>query len=94
MKQQSSKSCSLFPCLIQLYNKKIRRGKIILRKTKKNPTKNNSRIALVKQTLNSVITFLYSIPCMKSVYQSIKDFQEGQKINFPEESVIYSPDRE
>lgn len=31
---------------------------------------------------------------MKSVYQSIKDFQEGQKINFPEESVIYSPDRE
>lgn len=31
---------------------------------------------------------------MKSVYQSIKDLQERQKINFPEEFVIYSPDRE
>jgi len=36
--------------------------------------------------------FLYSIACMKNLFQIIKPFQEGQKITAQELVVVCSPD--
>lgn len=56
-------------------------------------TKNKIKIALVKQTLNDVITFLYSL--YEKCFPNYKRFSGRTKNNFPQKLfVICSPGEE